>query len=137
MVCLKPPVWRRLRVTPKPEEPDDSLQADHANPTRRLIRLRTAELSLGPHDTTCPATDARHNGSILPTIGRVFNQKVPSNTFSKIYARRTALRIILFDIEHAPSIPQNQANKRAERLDTPQNNGPTPPLVCYGRKRDE
>ena len=79
MVCLKPPVWRRLRVTPKPEEPDDSLQADHANPTRRLIRLRTAELSLGPHDTTCPATDARHNGSILPTIGRVFNQKVPSN----------------------------------------------------------
>ena len=21
MVCLKPPVWRRLRVTPKPEEP--------------------------------------------------------------------------------------------------------------------
>ena len=34
-------------------------------------------------------------------------------------------RIILFDIEHAPSIPQNQANKRAERLDTPQNNGPT------------
>ena len=91
MVCLKPPVWRRLRVTPKPEEPDDSLQADHANPTRRLIRLRTAELSLGTHDTTCPATDARHNGSILPTIGRVFNQKVPSNTFSKIYARRTAL----------------------------------------------
>ena len=72
MVCLKPPVWRRLRVTPKPEEPDDSLQADHANPTRRLIRLRTAELSLCPHDTTCPATDARPrvlNRSATPCLG--------------------------------------------------------------------